>query len=142
MNLLNEWGLPSTNGSVAQQISLALNLTIAKEVKPQQEYQKRGVPQSRIDTPNELRRIAYPILKSSKSPAEVSRTLRKQGALLETVKNGVGTAYGPHIHYKKETFKGSEIGREFGMRSMLHHFGMSAKNDIGTPFIPQYKLQQ
>lgn len=130
------------SAKAAEEISRALNLTIAKEVKPQQVYQKRGVTQSRIDTLNELRRIAYPILQSSKNPAEVSRNLRKYGARLEAVKNSKGIVYGLRVHYKNETFKGSEIGREFGMRSMLHHFGMSAQNDIGTPFIPQYKRQQ
>lgn len=127
------------SAKAAEEISRALNLTIAKEVKPQQVYQKRGVTQSRIDTLNELRRIAYPILQSSKNPAEVSRNLRKYGARLEAVKNSKGIVYGLRVHYKNETFKGSEIGHEFGMRSMLHHFKMSAQSDIGTPFIPHYK---
>jgi hypothetical protein len=46
--------------------------------------------------------------------------------------------YGVRFCYKGETFKASEIGREFGFRSMFNHFGQTPEGQTSTPFIPKY----
>lgn len=46
--------------------------------------------------------------------------------------------YGVRFCYKGETFKASEVGREFGFHSMFNHFGQTPEGQNSTPFIPQY----
>lgn len=43
--------------------------------------------------------------------------------------------YGVRFCCKGETFKASEVGREFGLRSMFNHFGQTPEGQKGTPFI-------
>lgn len=44
--------------------------------------------------------------------------------------------------YSGQTFKASEIGREFGYRSLLNQFGMTVAGQKGTSKVPRYPIQQ
>lgn len=119
----------------AEEISREMGLTIAKEVKAEKEYINRNSSDHRIETKRKLQKIAYGVLAKAKSPSELVAELRKQGIEVEPVKNKQGKMYGVRFCYKGETFKASEVGREFGLRSMFNHFGHTPEGQKDTPFI-------
>ena len=49
--------------------------------------------------------------------------LNKSGITIERLKNKQGKVYGLKFSYCGQTFKASEIGREFGYRSLQKNFG-------------------
>ncbi|WP_082129099.1 relaxase/mobilization nuclease domain-containing protein [Chryseobacterium gallinarum] len=51
--------------------------------------------------------------------------LRRQGVIVEQMTNKKGSIYGLKFHFEGQTFKASEIGREFGYNSLLKQFGLS-----------------
>ena len=51
--------------------------------------------------------------------------LRRQGVTMEQMTNKKGSVYGLKFHFEGQTFKASEIGREFGYNSLLKQFGLS-----------------
>jgi hypothetical protein len=123
----------------AEEISRKMGLTIAKEVKAEKEYINRNSSDHRTETKRKLQEIAYKILATAKNPARLVAELRKHGIEVEPVKNKQGTIYGVRFCYKGETFKASEVGREFGFRSMFNHFGQTPEGQKGTPFIPKHQ---
>jgi hypothetical protein len=125
----------------AEEISREMGLTIAKEVKAEKEYVNRNSSDHRIETKRKLQEIAYRSLHKAKSPKELVMELRKRGVEVEPVKNKQGKTYGVRFRYDGETFKASEIGREFGLHSMFNHFGQTPEGQKGTPFIPQYSYE-
>ncbi len=122
----------------AEEVSREMGLTIAKEVKAEKEYVNRNSSDHRIETKRRLQKIAYSSLHKAKSPKELITELRKCGVEVEPVKNKQGKTYGVRFRYDGETFKASEIGREFGLHSMFNHFGQTPEGQKGTPFIPQH----
>ncbi|GHT11161.1 hypothetical protein FACS189426_12620 [Bacteroidia bacterium] len=104
-----------------------MGLTIAKEVKAEKEYINHNSSDHRIETKRKLQEIAYGVLAKAKSPIELVAELRKCGIEVEPVKNKQGSMYGVRFCYKGETFKTSEVGREFGFRSIFSHFGQTPK---------------
>ncbi len=122
----------------AEEISREMGLTIAKEVKAEKEYINRNSSDHRIKTKRKLQEIAYKVLSTAKSPSGLVAELRKQGIEVEPVKNKQGKMYGVRFCYKGEIFKASEVGREFGLRSMFNHFGQTPEGQKGTPFIPKH----
>lgn len=50
--------------------------------------------------------------------------------------------YGLRFEYAGQTFKASEIGREFGYRSLLNQFGITVAGQKGTSKVPRYPIQQ
>ncbi len=119
----------------AEEISREMGLTIAKEVKAEKEYINRNSSDHRTETKRKLQEIAYKALSTAKSPSGLVAELRKQGIEVEPVKNKQGKMYGVRFCCKGETFKASEVGREFGLRSMFNHFGQTPEGQKGTPFI-------
>lgn len=122
----------------AEEISREMGLTIAKEVKAEKEYVNRNSSGHRMETKRKLQEIAYKVLAMAKSPAGLVAELRKHGIEVEPVKNKQEKMYGVRFCYKGETFKASEVGREFGFRSMFNHFGQTPEGQNGTPFIPKH----
>ena len=51
--------------------------------------------------------------------------LRRQGVTVEQMMNKKGGIYGLKFLFEGQTFKASEIGREFGYNSLLKQFGLS-----------------
>jgi hypothetical protein len=123
----------------AEEISREMGLTIAKEVKAEKEYINRNSSDHRTETKRKLQEIAYRVLATAKSPPGLVAELRKQGIEVEPVKNKQGKMYGVRFCYEGETFKASEIGREFGFRSMFNHFGQTPEGQKGTPFISKHQ---
>jgi len=50
---------------------------------------------------------------------------RQQGVTMEQMMNKKGSVYGLKFNFEGQTFKTSEIGREFGYNSLLKQFGLS-----------------
>jgi hypothetical protein len=123
----------------AEEISREMGLTIAKEIRAEKEYINRNSSDHRTETKRKLQEIAYKVLATAKSPAGLIAELRKLGIEVEPVKNKQEKIYGVRFCYKGETFRASEIGREFGFRSMFNHFGQTPEGQKGTPFIPKHQ---
>lgn len=58
------------------------------------------------------------------------------------MENRQGKMHGLRFEYAGQTFKASEIGREFGYRSLLNQFGITAQGQKGTSKVPQYPVQR
>ena len=55
--------------------------------------------------------------------------LSRSGVTIERLKNKQGKIYGLKFAYNGQTFKASEIGREFGYRSLQKNFEISNKTE-------------
>ena len=113
---------------VAEEISREKNLTIAKEVKTDKKYQKEKSNPTREQTKKEVQQICYALLDKYKGTGITGHSmflyeLNKNGIIIERMKNKQGNAYGLKFSYTGQSFKASEIGREFGYRSLQKNFG-------------------
>ena len=119
---------------VAEEISREKNLTIAKEVKAERKYQKEKVCQTREQTKKEVRQIYYSLLDKYRGTGITGHSmflyeLNKNSIAIERMKNKQGNVYGLKFSYCEQTFKASEIGREFGYRSLQKNFETTNKED-------------
>ena len=119
---------------VAEEISREKNLTIAKEVKAERKYQKEKVCQTREQTKKEVRQIYYSLLDKYRGTGITGHSmflyeLNKNSIAIERMKNKQGNVYGLKFSYCGQTFKASEIGREFGYRSLQKNFEASNKEE-------------
>lgn len=120
-------------------MSREMGLTIANEVHRQKEYLKRNADPLRQQVKERLQRIAYGELgRRHPDPAAFVAALRSQSVSVEPVKNKQGKVYGLRFGYGGQTFKASEIGREFGLRSLFNQFGIHPKGQKGTSMVPVY----
>jgi hypothetical protein len=111
----------------AEELSRKMGLTIANEVRKQKQHNKQQMSPSRFDTKKRLQDIAYSELRNTnnKTPKNFINALRRQGVTVESVRNKQNKIYGIRFEYEGQTFKASEIGKEFGLRSLFHHYGQS-----------------
>ena len=65
--------------------------------------------------------------------------LNKNGIAIERMKNKQGKVYGLKFSYGEHTFKASEIGREFGYRSLQKNFEPTNREE---PRKPQQTIQE
>ena len=112
---------------VAEEISREKGLTIAKEIKAERKYQKEKVSQTREQTKKEVQQICYSLLNKYKGTGITGHSmflyeLNKNNIAIERMKNKQGMVYGLKFSYCGQTFKASEIGREFGYRSLQKNF--------------------
>ena len=112
---------------VAEEISREKNLTIAKEVKAERKHQKAKANPTREQTKKEMQQICYTLLDKYKGGGISGHSmflyeLNKNGIIIEHMKNKQGNVYGLKFSYYGQTFKASEIGREFGYRSLQKNF--------------------
>ena len=112
---------------VAEEISREKGLTIAKEVKAERKYQKEKVSQTREQTKKEVQQICYSLLDKYRGTGITGHSmflyeLNKNNIAIERMKNKQGMVYGLKFSYCGQTFKASEIGREFGYRSLQKSF--------------------
>ena len=108
---------------VAEEISRSKGLTIAKEVKAERQHQKAKAYPTREQTKKEVQQICYALLDKYKGGGISGHSmflydLNKSGITIERLKNKQGKVYGLKFSYCGQTFKASEIGREFGYRSL------------------------
>ena len=115
---------------VAEELSRKHGLTIANEIQAEKRYQKPRANQTREASKEKLRTMAYGLLGKYTNGgvngyASFRYDLRRQEVTVEAMKNKKGSVYGLKFHFEGQTFKASEIGREFGYNSLLKQFGLS-----------------
>ena len=123
---------------VAEDISREKGLTIAKEVKAERKHQKAKVNPTREEAKKELQGICYSLLDKYKGTGITGNSmflyeLNKNGITIERVKNKQGKVYGLKFSYRGQSFKASEIGREFGYRSLKNNFEPTNKEALKRP---------
>ena len=117
---------------VAEEISRSKGLTIAKEVKAERKYQKAKANPTREQTKQQIQKICYALLEKYKGTGITGHSmflydLNKSGITIERLKNKQGKVYGLKFSYCGQTFKASEISREFGYRSLQKNFEVANK---------------
>ena len=112
---------------VAEELSRKYGLTIAKEVKAERQHQKAKANPTREQTKQQIQKICYALLEKYKGIGITGHSmflydLNKSGVTIERLKNKQGKVYGLKFSYNGQSFKASEIGREFGYRSLQKNF--------------------
>ena len=112
---------------VAEEISREKGLTIAKEIKAERKHQKTKANPTREQTKHQVQNVCYALLDKYKGTGITGHSmflyeLNKNGIIIECMKNKQGNVYGLKFSYCGQTFKASEIGREFGYRSLQKNF--------------------
>lgn len=119
---------------VTEEISREKGLTIAKEVKAERKHQKVKANPTREQRKTELRQICYALLGKYKDSGISGYSmflydLSKSGVTIDRLRNKQGKVYGLKFSYAGQSFKASEIGREFGYRSLQRNFEASNKEE-------------
>ncbi|MGP1467003.1 MAG: relaxase/mobilization nuclease domain-containing protein [Porphyromonadaceae bacterium] len=120
---------------VAEEISRSKGLTIAKEVKAERMYQKAKSNPTREQTKQQVQKICYTLLEKYKGTGITGHSmflyeLNKSGIAIERMKNKQGKVYGLKFSYAGQSFKASEIGREFGYHSLQKNFEIANKAEL------------
>ena len=119
---------------VAEEISREKHLTIAKEVKAKKQHQEPKASPIREQTKQQVQQICYALLDKYKGMGITGHSmflyeLNKNGIAIERMKNKQGKVYGLKFSYGEHMFKASEVGREFGYRSLQKNFEAGKKAD-------------
>ena len=117
---------------VAEELSRKYGMTIAKEVKAERQHQKAKANPTREQTKQQIQKICYALLEKYKGTGITGHSmflydLNKSGVTIERLKNKQGKVYGLKFSYCGQTFKASEIGREFGYHSLQKNFEVANK---------------
>lgn len=120
---------------VAEELSRKYGLTIAKEVKAERAHQKAKANPTREQMKQQVQQICYLLLDKYKSTGITEHSmflydLSKSGVTIERLKNKQGKIYGLKFSYAGQTFKASEVGREFGYRSLQKNFESYNKAEL------------
>ena len=123
---------------VAEEISREKGLTIAKEVKAERKHQKEKSNPTREQTKKEVQQICYAQLDKYKGTGVTGHSmflyeLNRNGITIERMKNKQDKVYGLKFSYGGLSFKASEIGREFGYRSLQKNFEAANKEKQKKP---------
>jgi len=123
---------------VAEEISREKGLTIAKEIKAERKHQKTKANPTREQTKHQVQNVCYALLDKYKGTGITGNSmflyeLNKNGITIERVKNKQGKVYGLKFSYRGQSFKASEIGREFGYRSLKNNFEPTNKEALKRP---------
>ncbi|GAB6123451.1 relaxase/mobilization nuclease domain-containing protein [Dysgonomonas termitidis] len=121
--------MSNRSAKIAEEISREMGLTIAKDVQKQKEHLKAYTDPARQKTKEKLQQIAYYELFKNVSLEGFLRGLENESIGVESAKNKQGNTYGIRFTYEGQTFKASEIGREFGFRSLANNFSSSLEED-------------
>ena len=130
---------------VAEEISREKGLTIAKEVKAERQHQKAKANPTREQTKQQIQKICYDLLEKYKGTGITGHSmflyeLNKNGIAIERMKNKQGKVYGLKFSYCGQTFKASEIGREFGYRSLQKNFEIANKAETKETIIKAHTI--
>ena len=122
---------------VAEEISREKNLTIAKEVKAEKKYQKSKANLTREQTKQQVQKICYALLEKYKDTGITGHSmflyeLNKNSITIERMKNKQGKVYGLKFSFGGQSFKASEVGREFGYHSLQKNFEASQKAETNV----------
>ena len=129
---------------VAEEISREKGLTIAKEIKAERKYQKAKVSQTREQAKKVVQQICYSLLDKYRDTGITGHSmflyeLNKNNIAIERMKNKQGMVYGLKFSYCGQTFKASEIGREFGYHSLQKNFEPTNKEESRKPHLTVQK---
>lgn len=125
---------------VAEELSRKYGLTIAKEVKAKRKHKKTKASPTREQTKQQVQKICYALLDRYKGTGITGHSmflydLSKSGVTIERLKNKQGKVYGLKFSYAGQSFKASEIGREFGYRSLQKNFEATNKEESRKPHL-------
>ena len=128
---------------VAEELSRKYGLTIAKEVHSARPHRKVQADPARERTKHQVRNICYALLEKHKGKGLSGHSmflyeLHRSGVTIERMKNKQGKVYGLKFTYDGHSFKASEIGRDFGFRTLpkLFETGNAQKPIIQSSMIP------
>ena len=112
---------------VAEELSHKYGLTIANEVHSARPHRKVQADPARERTKHQVRNICYALLEKHKRKGLSAHSmflyeLYRSGVAIERMKNKQGKVYGLKFTYGEHSFKASEIGREFGYRTLPKQF--------------------
>ena len=112
---------------VAEDLSHKYGLTIANDVRSARPHRKAQSDPARERTKQQVRNICYALLEKHKGKGLSGHSmflyeLHRSGVTIERMKNKQGKVYGLKFTYDGHSFKASEIGREFGFRSLPKQF--------------------
>ena len=120
---------------IAEELSRKYGMTIAKEVKAERTHQKAKANPTREQMKQQVQKICYALLEKYKGTGITGHSmflydLSKSGVTIERLKNKQGKVYGLKFSYAGQSFKASEIGREFGYRSLQKNFESYNKAEL------------
>ena len=123
---------------VAEEISREKNLTIAKEVKAERKHPKAKANPTREQTKHQIQNVCYTLLEKYKGTGITGHSmflyeLNKNGISIERMKNKQGKVYGLKFSFGGQSFKASEVGREFGYRSLQKNFEPTNREEPKKP---------
>ncbi len=128
---------------VAEELSHKYELTIAKEVHSARPHRKAQANPARERTKQQVRSICYALLEKHRGKGLSGHSmflyeLNRSGVMIDRMKNKQGKVYGLKFTYDGHSFKASEIGREFGYRTLPKQFETSnaQKSIIQSFMIP------
>jgi len=128
---------------VAEELSRKHGLTIANEVHSARPHRKAQANLARDRTKQQVRSICYTLLDKHRGKGLSGHSmflyeLNRSGVTIERMKNKQGKVYGLKFTYGDHSFKASEIGREFGFRTLPKQFetGNAQKSIIQSFMIP------
>ena len=112
---------------VAEELSHKYGLTIANEVRSARLHRKVQADPRRERTKRQVRNICYALLEKHKGKGLSGHSmflyeLYRSGVTIERMKNKQGKVYGLKFTYGGHSFKASEIGRDFGYRTLPKQF--------------------
>ena len=124
---------------VAEELSRKYGLTIAKEAHSVRPHRKAQADPERERTKQQVRNICYALLEKHKGKGLSGHSmflyeLHRNGVTIERMKNKQGKVYGLKFTYDGQSFKASEIGREFGYRTLPKQF--ESDNTLKPIIIP------
>ena len=122
---------------ITEEISRKKGLTIAKEVKIKRKHQKAKANPTREQTKQRLQDICFTLLVKYKGTGITGHSmflyeLNKHGVTIDRMKNKQSKVYGLKFSYGEYAFKASEVGREFGYRSLQKNFELVNKAELKT----------
>jgi len=128
---------------VAEELSRKHGLTIANEVHSARPHRKAQANPARERTKQQVRSICYALLEKHRGKGLSGHSmflyeLNRSGVTIDRMKNKQGKVYGLKFTYGDHSFKASEIGREFGFRTLPKQFetGNAQKSIIQSFMIP------
>ena len=123
---------------VAEELSHKYGLTIANEVRSVRPHRKAQSDPARDRTKQKVRSICYALLEKHRGKGLSGHSmflyeLHQSGVTIDRMKNKQGKVYGLKFTYDGHSFKASEIGREFGCRTLPKQF---ESGNVQKPIIP------
>ena len=124
---------------VTEELSRKHGLTIANEVRSVRPHRKAQADPRRERTNLQVWNICYALLDKHRGKGLSGHSmflyeLYRSGVTIERMKNKQGKVYGLKFTYDGHSFKASEIGREFGYRTLPKQFEIGNAQKSIVPF--------